>query len=43
MAQLLGVSVKTAMSQRERMMQKLDIHNRSKLVKFAPKLCVTNL
>ena len=34
-AQVLGISVKTAMSHRERVMQKLDIHNRTELVKFA--------
>jgi DNA-binding NarL/FixJ family response regulator len=34
-AQFLGISVKTAMSHRERVMQKLDIHNRTDLVKFA--------
>jgi DNA-binding NarL/FixJ family response regulator len=34
-AQLLGISVKTAMSHRERVMQKLEIHNRTDLVKFA--------
>jgi DNA-binding NarL/FixJ family response regulator len=34
-AQVLGISVKTAMSHRERVMQKLEIHNRTELVKFA--------
>ena len=34
-AQVLGISVKTAMSHRERVMQKLDIHNRTDLIKFA--------
>jgi DNA-binding NarL/FixJ family response regulator len=34
-AQVLGISVKTAMSHRERVMDKLDIHNRTELVKFA--------
>jgi DNA-binding NarL/FixJ family response regulator len=34
-AQVLGISVKTAMSHRERVMSKLDIHNRTELVKFA--------
>jgi DNA-binding NarL/FixJ family response regulator len=34
-AQLLGISVKTAMSHRERVMEKLDLHNRSDLVRFA--------
>ena len=43
MAQLLGISVKTAMSHRERMMQKLDIHNRTELVKFALKQGVIKL
>jgi DNA-binding NarL/FixJ family response regulator len=42
-AQLLGISVKTAMSHRERVMQKLDIHNRTELVKFALKLGVIKL
>jgi DNA-binding NarL/FixJ family response regulator len=34
-AQVLGISVKTAMSHREKVMQKLEIHNRTDLVKFA--------
>ena len=34
-AQVLGISVKTAMSHRERVMSKLEIHNRTELVKFA--------
>jgi DNA-binding NarL/FixJ family response regulator len=34
-AQVLGISVKTAMSHREHVMDKLDIHNRTELVKFA--------
>ena len=34
-AQVLEISVKTAMSHRERVMQKLAIHNRTELVKFA--------
>jgi DNA-binding CsgD family transcriptional regulator len=42
-AQLLGISVKTAMSHRERVMQKLNIHNRTELVKFALKLGVIKL
>jgi DNA-binding NarL/FixJ family response regulator len=42
-AQVLGISVKTAMSHRERVMQKLDIHNRTELVKFALKLGVIKL
>ena len=41
--QLLGISVKTAMSHRERMMQKLDIHDRTELVKFALKQGVIKL
>ena len=42
-AQLLGISVKAAMSHRERVMQKLDIHNRTELVKFALKQGVIKL
>jgi DNA-binding NarL/FixJ family response regulator len=42
-AELLGISVKTAMSHRERVMQKLDIHNRTELVKLALKLGVIKL
>jgi DNA-binding NarL/FixJ family response regulator len=42
-AQLLGISVKTAMSHRERVMQKLRIHNRTDLVKFALKQGVIKL
>ncbi len=34
-AELLGISVKTAMSHREKVMEKLDLHNRTDLVKFA--------
>jgi DNA-binding NarL/FixJ family response regulator len=34
-AQLLGISVKTAMSHRERVMEKLDLHSRTDLIKFA--------
>lgn len=34
-AQLLEISVKTAMSHREHLMEKLDLHNRTDLVKFA--------
>jgi DNA-binding NarL/FixJ family response regulator len=34
-AQLLGISVKTAMSHREHVMQKLDLHSRTDLIKFA--------
>jgi DNA-binding NarL/FixJ family response regulator len=39
-AELLGISVKTAMSHRERMMEKLDLHNRTELVRYALKLGV---
>lgn len=42
-AQLLGISVKTAMSHRERVMQKLDVHNRTELVKLALRLGVIKL
>jgi DNA-binding NarL/FixJ family response regulator len=34
-ADLLGISVKTAMSHRERVMLKLQVHNRTELVRFA--------
>lgn len=34
-AELLGISVKTAMSHRERLMEKLDLHSRTDLIKFA--------
>ncbi len=34
-ADILGISVKTAMSHREHMMTKLDLHNRTDVVKFA--------
>jgi DNA-binding NarL/FixJ family response regulator len=34
-AQLLGISVKTAMSHREHVMDKLDVHSRTELIKFA--------
>lgn len=34
-ADLLGISVKTAMSHRERMMEKLDVHSRTDLIRFA--------
>ncbi len=34
-ADLLGVSVKTAMSHRERMMEKLGLHSRTAVIKFA--------
>ncbi len=36
-AELLGISVKTAMSHRERVMEKLEVHNRTELVRFAIK------
>jgi DNA-binding NarL/FixJ family response regulator len=39
----LGISVKTAMSHREHVMQKLDLHNRTELVKHALKLGVIKL
>ena len=34
-AGVLGISVKTAMSHRERVMEKLGVHNRTELVRFA--------
>lgn len=34
-AQVLGITVKTAMSHREHVMLKLDVHNRTELVRFA--------
>jgi DNA-binding NarL/FixJ family response regulator len=34
-AELLGISVKTAMSHREHIMEKLDLHSRTELIKFA--------
>ena len=34
-AEMLGISVKTAMSHREHIMQKLDLHSRTELIKFA--------
>ena len=34
-ADLLDISVKTAMSHREHIMQKLDLHSRTDLIKFA--------
>jgi DNA-binding NarL/FixJ family response regulator len=36
-AEVLGISVKTAMSHREHVMEKLGVHNRTELVKFALK------
>jgi len=34
-AEMLGITVKTAMSHREHVMLKLDLHNRTELVRFA--------
>ena len=34
-AELLGISVKTAMSHRERVMEKLNLHSRTELIRFA--------
>ena len=34
-ADVLGISVKTAMSHREHVMEKLGVHNRTELVRFA--------
>jgi DNA-binding NarL/FixJ family response regulator len=34
-AQMLGISVKTAMSHREHLMEKLAVHNRTELIRFA--------
>lgn len=42
-AEDLGISVKTAMSHREHVMQKLDLHNRTELVKHALKLGVIRI
>jgi DNA-binding NarL/FixJ family response regulator len=42
-AELLGISVKTAMSHREHMMEKLGLHNRTELVRFALKLGVIRI
>jgi len=36
-AEVLGISVKTAMSHREKVMEKLGLHNRTELVRFALK------
>jgi DNA-binding NarL/FixJ family response regulator len=36
-AELLGISVKTAMSHREHIMQKLGLHGRTELIRFALK------
>jgi DNA-binding NarL/FixJ family response regulator len=42
-AEDLGISVKTAMSHREHVMQKLDLHNRTELVRLALKLGVIRI
>lgn len=42
-AQTLGISVKTAMSHREHVMEKLEVHNRTDLMKLALKLGVIKL
>lgn len=42
-AQLLGISVKTAMSHREHVMEKLALHSRTDLIKFALKQGVIRL
>jgi DNA-binding CsgD family transcriptional regulator len=42
-AEVLGISVKTAMSHRERVMEKLGLHNRTELVRFALKLGVIRI
>ena len=42
-ADVLGISVKTAMSHREHVMQKLDLHNRTELVRLALKLGVIRI
>jgi len=39
-AELLDISVKTAMSHRERIMEKLDLHSRTDLIRFALRLGV---
>src|SRR5512146_2608956 len=39
-AEVLGITVKTAMSHREHVMLKLDLHNRTELVRFALKRVV---
>ena len=36
-AEALGISVKTAMTHREHVMEKLGLHNRTELVRFALK------
>jgi DNA-binding NarL/FixJ family response regulator len=42
-ADVLGISVKTAMSHREHVMEKLDLHNRTELVRLALKLGVIQM
>jgi len=42
-ADLLGISVKTAMSHREHVMEKLHLHNRTELVRFALKMGVIRM
>ncbi len=42
-AEVLGISVKTAMKHRERVMEKLDLHNRTELVRLALKLGVIRI
>lgn len=42
-AQLLEISVKTAMTHREHVMEKLDLHNRTDLVRLALKLGVIRM
>lgn len=39
-AELLGISVKTAMTHREHVMRKLDVHNRTDLIRLALRLGV---
>jgi DNA-binding NarL/FixJ family response regulator len=39
-AEVLGISVKTAMSHREHVMEKLGLHNRTELVRFAIRIGV---
>jgi len=42
-ADVLGISVKTAMSHREHVMEKLHLHNRTELVRYALKLGVIRI
>jgi DNA-binding NarL/FixJ family response regulator len=42
-AGVLGISVKTAMTHREHLMRKLDVHNRTELVRFALRAGVIRL